>query len=103
MSTGAEEINARAGCTLKMKYDEWKFADKKPIKEWRCTKCPLVTQDRAHIRVEATAGFYGPNGNGFNYWCESCAGRMNPYRQTKDEEVTNEVHRMVLGDFFSQL
>lgn len=82
-----------------MKLDSSKFADGKPIKEWRCTKCKAITQDIEHTRAEATAGHYGPNGNGFNYWCETCGGRMNPYRKTHEQEI-NDLNKGVLDAFF---
>lgn len=64
--------------------DKYHFADGSPIQGWTCTnnECRYQTEhtsweddDTAH--AEATGGFYGPNGNGYNYWCPKCGHRMN--------------------------
>ena len=56
----------------------------KRIKQFRCTnkECGFVTakaqwadqeQERTDcVSVEGTLGFYGPNGNGYTYWCRKC-------------------------------
>jgi len=71
--------------------DREHFIDGSPIKSWECTRCNFVTTEvcwneddketasydkKSHATV--TGGFYGPNGNGYNYWCPRCEGRMNP-------------------------
>ena len=67
--------------------DEEHFIDGSPIHGWTCTKCKFKTtevgwesekgsEEKAHADV--TGGFYGPNGNGYNYWCPKCQGSMNP-------------------------
>ena len=75
--------------------DKEHFINGSPIKSWECTRksCGFLTtevcwgdadwgevekgsKNKAH--AEATGGFYGPNGNGYNYWCPKCEHRMNP-------------------------
>jgi hypothetical protein len=69
--------------------DKEHFANGAPIKQWTCTKCKHTctktgyakdgeTVDPTIARAECTLGFYGPNGNGFNYWCPKCDCRMTP-------------------------
>lgn len=62
----------------------WSDEPGAPIEKWECTKCGYVGHNANVIQMEATAGRYGPNGNGFNYWHfdiskeNNCGGRMNP-------------------------
>lgn len=58
--------------------DQEHFADGSPIHQWECTKCKKRFEkadwgdkvtDLYTVGVEVTGGFYGPNGNGFTYWC----------------------------------
>ena len=69
-------------------------ANGKKIKSLKCTNCGYTTnkmnwsdkcdrEDYETARVEGTLGHYGPNGNGYNYWCPKDEWRMaivdNPY------------------------
>ncbi len=59
------------------------------IKEFTCTNddCGYKTSkaewgDRDEkntepVSVTVTGGFYGPNGNGYNYWCRKCEYRVS--------------------------
>lgn len=72
--------------------DKEHFIDGSPIKSWECTKkgCAFLTTEvcwnegendtkwENKANAEGTCGFYGPNGNGYNYWCPKCESRMNP-------------------------
>jgi hypothetical protein len=58
----------------------------KPIKGWRCTRkeCGYTTDQATYnvfkasaAHVNATGGHFGPNGNGYNYWCPKCNHRMD--------------------------
>lgn len=59
----------------------------KKIKAVECTECGYTTakmnysdqvdrSDYKTARVEGTLGHYGPNGNGYNYWCPKDEHRM---------------------------
>ena len=52
----------------------------KPIKKWICgnEKCKFKTTDIEKIEAQTTLGTWGPNGNGWNYWCPKCKYRMEP-------------------------
>lgn len=74
------------------------FHDGSPIAKFVCTRkepevCGFETTevnysdqsaDKMIARAEVTGGFYGPNGNGYNYWCPKCEYRMNPIHKNKE-------------------
>ncbi len=37
--------------------------------------------------AEGTLGFYGVNGNGYNYWCPKCQYRMKPIGKTDTSKL----------------
>lgn len=65
------------------------------VKGFKCTECGYTTKEAMYsdkaeeqgnmeaARAEGTLGRYGPNGNGYNYWCPKDSMRMviiaNPY------------------------
>jgi len=67
--------------------DKEHFGDGKPIRGWKCNDCNFYTETtnfddsknykEGDAKADVTLGFYGPNGNGYNYWCPKCDHRMS--------------------------
>ena len=44
----------------------------KPIKKWVCRKCDFWTENVEMTDAEPSLGTWGPNGNGWLYFCPKC-------------------------------
>lgn len=68
--------------------DGYHFGNGTAIMSCVCDKCGNTVKEfcqhgedckrQDESTIEVTLGFYGPNGNGYNYWCRKCGGRMTP-------------------------
>lgn len=66
------ELHKEAG------VDKTHLRGHREIKKWRCSNCSFWTANVEMTNPETTLGTWGPNGNGWNYWCPKCNGRLNP-------------------------
>lgn len=58
--------------------DETHLRGRVKIVGWQCGRCKEIFRNLDQVDSEPTGGTWGPNGNGWNYWCKSCEYRCEP-------------------------